>query len=109
MRNASFFVTLLRRSIGRRLSKHWIKLPLRESITYYLTDSISKIGNSCFFHFQQVLSEHPALAENAAYNPQEAFTYIFDEKGVLRAGLDGHPSGDGKRQKGTPSLPPPFG
>lgn len=34
----------------------------------------------CYSLFQQVLAHHPALAENAAYNPQEAFIDFFDEK-----------------------------
>jgi len=34
-----------------------------------------------------VLSEHPALAENADYNPQESLLDFFDEK---RGELDTH-------------------
>lgn len=34
----------------------------------------------CFSLFKQILLEHPALAENAAYNPQEAFIDFFDER-----------------------------
>lgn len=34
-----------------------------------------------------MLSEHPSLAENAAYNPKEAFLDFFDEK---RDELDTH-------------------
>ena len=34
----------------------------------------------CFSLFKQILLEHPALAENAAYNPQEAFVDFFDER-----------------------------
>lgn len=34
----------------------------------------------CFSLFKQILLEHPALAENAAYNPKEAFVDFFDER-----------------------------
>jgi len=34
----------------------------------------------CFALFKQILLEHPALAENAAYPPQEAFVDFFDER-----------------------------
>lgn len=33
----------------------------------------------CFSLFQEVLSQHPALAERLYYKPQEAFTDFFDE------------------------------
>lgn len=48
---------------------------------------IRELKHSCFSQFEQVLSEHPALAENAAYNPQEALLDFFDEK---RDELDTH-------------------
>ena len=36
--------------------------------------------HECFSLFQQILSQHPALAEKLYYKPQEAFTDFFDEK-----------------------------
>ncbi|KAJ4968669.1 hypothetical protein NE237_015370 [Protea cynaroides] len=36
--------------------------------------------HSCFSLFQQVLSQEPDLAENAPYNPTEAFIDFFSEK-----------------------------
>lgn len=36
--------------------------------------------HSCYSLFQQILTSHPALAENAAYTPQEAFCDFLDEK-----------------------------
>src|SRR5262249_7452177 len=41
---------------------------------------IRELKHECFSLFQQVLSEHPALAEKACYNPQEALIDFFDEK-----------------------------
>ena len=49
---------------------------------------IRELKHSCYFLFQQVLSQHPGLAENAAYTPKEAFKDFFDEK---RDELDTHP------------------
>lgn len=43
--------------------------------------------HACLSLFQQELSNHPALGENAAYNPKEAFIDFFDEK---RGELDTH-------------------
>lgn len=41
---------------------------------------IREMKHYCFSLFKQILLEHPALAENAAYNPQEAFIDFFDER-----------------------------
>ena len=41
---------------------------------------IRELKHSCYSLFQQVLSEHPALAENAVYHPKEAFIDFFDSK-----------------------------
>lgn len=46
---------------------------------------IRELKHSCFSQFRQVLSEQPALKENAAYDPEEALIDFFDEK---RDGLD---------------------
>lgn len=46
-----------------------------------------KLKHSCFSLLKEVLSEHPALAERAHYNPQEALLDFFDEK---RDELDTH-------------------
>lgn len=40
---------------------------------------IRELKHSCYSLFQQVLSEHPASVENAAYNPKEALIYFLDE------------------------------
>jgi hypothetical protein len=40
---------------------------------------IRELKQECFAKFQKVLSEHPALSENAPYNPQEALVDFFDE------------------------------
>ena len=48
---------------------------------------IRELKHSCFSQFQQVLSARPALAENAAYHPEEALLDFFDEK---RGELDTH-------------------
>ena len=36
--------------------------------------------NECFTLFQEVLSQHPALRDDAAYDPTESFFYFFSEK-----------------------------
>lgn len=43
--------------------------------------------NSCYSVFQQVLSQHPVLAERACYNPKEAFLDFVDGN---RDDLDTH-------------------
>ena len=43
--------------------------------------------HACLSLFQQELSNHPALGENAAYNPKEAFIDFFDQN---RNELDTH-------------------
>jgi hypothetical protein len=35
--------------------------------------------HECYSIFQEVLAQHPALAENAAYNPEESCKDFFDE------------------------------
>lgn len=50
---------------------------------------IRELKHACYSLFQQVLSEHPALAENACYNPKEALIDFFDEK---RDELDTNPA-----------------
>lgn len=42
---------------------------------------IRELKHECYSLFQGVLSEHPGLAENAAYNPKEAF---FDVLPICR-------------------------
>lgn len=49
---------------------------------------IRELKHECCSLFQQVLSENPALAEKAAYNPQEALIDFFDER---RAELETNP------------------
>lgn len=41
---------------------------------------IREMKHSSYSEFQQIISDHPALAENAAYNPQEAFQDFLVEK-----------------------------
>lgn len=48
---------------------------------------IRELKHSCLSLFEEVLSRHPALAENAAYNPKETFIDFLDEK---RDELDTH-------------------
>lgn len=43
--------------------------------------------HSCYCLFEQVLSEHPSLAERAPYDPKEVF---FDFVSEARNGLDAH-------------------
>ncbi|XP_019073771.2 uncharacterized mitochondrial protein AtMg01280-like [Vitis vinifera] len=62
---------------------------------------IRELKHECCSLFQQVLSENPALAEKAAYNPQEALIDFFDER---RAELETNLEVEGgrTRQEGTP-------
>ena len=41
---------------------------------------IRELKHSCYSIFQQMLTDHPALAENAAYTPNEAFIDFLNEK-----------------------------
>ena len=66
---------------------------------------IRELKHSCYSLFQGVLSEHPDLAEQAPYNPKEAFLY-----GLIRP--EARPAGPaaarlvrmGKRRSGTPLV-----
>ncbi|KAM3266538.1 hypothetical protein P3L10_003532 [Capsicum annuum] len=42
---------------------------------------IRELRHSCYCQFQRLFTDHPALAENADSNPQEALLYFFNEKG----------------------------
>nr|WMB96684.1 hypothetical protein [Solanum melongena] len=41
---------------------------------------IRELRHSCYSKFQLLFTDHPALAENADSNPQEALLYFFEEK-----------------------------
>ena len=41
---------------------------------------IRELKHACYSLFQEVLAEHPALSENAAYSPEELFVDFFNEK-----------------------------
>ncbi len=41
---------------------------------------IRELKHECYSIFQQMLTDHPALAENAAYTPNEAFIDFLNEK-----------------------------
>lgn len=48
---------------------------------------IRESKHECYKRFEEVLSQHPELAENAAYSPTESFGDFFNEARDMRLGI----------------------